>query len=442
MAAYTFPSGFLWGCAAASYQIEGATSEDGRGESIWDRFCKRPGAVRHGQSGAMACDHYHRWREDLDLIRDLGFGAYRFSIAWPRIFPQGTGAPNERGIAFYDRLVDGMLERGIEPMCTLYHWDLPQALEDRGGWRVRETADAFARYAETMARRLGDRVAMWSTFNEMNCLIDLGYRDGIHAPGAREDRKTWRQVAHHVLLAHGLGVQALRAAAPRPVRAGLVHNPVVFQPFYENSGHIDFAREQFIHHNSWMMDPLVHGRYPEARWREAGADVPDVQDGDLATIAQRLDFWGLNFYGVSQVAHAQWGLRPWEKHHPRTGIGWAVTPDVLYWAVRTACETYNLPEVYITENGCAQPDDINADGRVEDYARIDYLTGALRGLHRAAAEGFPVKGYFVWSILDNFEWHQGYSQRFGITFVNYETQQRTPKASALWLREVMRNNGL
>lgn len=441
MPRFVFPEDFVWGCAAASYQIEGAPSEDGKGPSIWDDFCRKPGAIYNGDTGDVACDHYHRWSEDLDIIRDLGFKAYRFSVSWPRIFPEGRGAVNEKGLDFYERLVDGMLERGIQPVCTLYHWDLPLALEKHdGGWRSRETAMAYAEYASTFARRLGDRIGLWATFNEMPVVIGMGYQVGEHAPGAKEPPRIVRQVAHNLLVAHGLGVDAIRSAVPNAA-VGIVHNPHSCVPFFETAEAIDLSRALWYRQNAWLLDPVFRGSYPEKEWNDLGDNVPDVQDGDMEQIARSVDFLGLNIYASQAVVHPEWGPRDYEAHFPRTDMDWPITPDVLYWSIRFAHDLYDVPAVYISENGCAFFDEVNREGRVEDYARLEYLRGYLRGVQRAASEGIPAKGYFVWSVMDNFEWAKGYSKRFGVVHVNFETQKRTPKASALWLSQAIGNNG-
>jgi beta-glucosidase len=439
---HSFPPDFLWGTAAASYQIEGAASEDGRGPSIWDTFCRRPGAIRNGDNGDVACDHYHRFEEDLDLMAALGIRNYRFSIAWPRIFPEGRGRINGAGIDFYDRLIDGMLSRGITPSATLYHWDLPQALEDRGGWRVRDTVEAFGQYAELMARHFGDRVAMWYTLNEPWCSWVLGYKDGIHAPGARESGQIHNQIAHNLLLAHGMGVQALRAGAgSKALRVGIVYNPCNLVPFTESTQDVDAARALWHQRNAWLMDPAMRGSYPEAELEAMGADAPRIEDGDMETICQPIDFLGLNVYFATEIVRDGLGPRSLESFYPRTDFNWPITPDAAYWSVRFTNELYGPLDIHITENGCCYPDQVNDAGRVEDFARLNYIRETLKGLHRATVEGIPLRGYFVWSILDNFEWGEGYSKRFGIVHVNFSTQQRTPKASAEWYAHTIERNG-
>jgi beta-glucosidase len=424
--------GFLWGTATSAYQVEGAVDEGGRGRSIWDEFSERPGAVVDGQSGRVACDHYHRWKEDLNLMRELGIQAHRFSIAWPRVFPEGTGRVNDRGLDFYSRLVDGLLERGMEPMATLYHWDLPLALGEAGGWLSRETAHAFAEYVRVVAERLGDRIRLWATLNEIPVIVNEGYRDGTHPPGERCEAQVINQVRHHLLLAHGLGTQALRAAAPARPSVGLVDCPHVPEPLTESEGDIAAAREAFERMNGMRFDPIFRGCYPAAWWEAQGESTPEVMDGDLATIQQPQDFLGLNVYSSWNVASAERGVCQLETHFPQTDLQWPIMPDCLYWATRFAHEVHGPPAIFITESGCAYPDQVNERGEVDDFARIAYLRGHLRGVDRAVAEGFPLRGYFLWSFLDNFEWAKGYAKRFGIVHVNNATLKRTPKASARW----------
>lgn len=452
-----FPKDFLWGAATSAYQIEGAAHEDGRGPSIWDEFCKQPGAIADGTNADVACDHYHRYEEDLDLLAGLGAGAYRFSVSWPRVIPDGTGAINAAGLDFYDRLVDACLARGLEPWLTLYHWDLPQALErDLGGWRNRETANAFANYAEVMVRRLGDRVKSWCTFNELPCIADYGYRDGFMAPGAKESERGVRQVIHNLLVAHGLAVQKIRSASPnsysylipsptnRPVaptvKIGLVHNPYLPEPFTSSPDDIAAARGEFHRRNAWMLDPIFHGYYPEAETQSLGPDAPVIQPGDMELIHQPLDWFGLNIYNCQQVIRAGSPPLAYEPDYPRTAMDWPITPDALYWASRFTAEVFSPPEIFITENGCAVHADPAPDGSIHDLARVAYLHHHLAGLSRAIAEGQPVKGWFAWSLLDNFEWHHGFTKRFGLVHVDYATQRRTPKLSAAWLGECIQSN--
>lgn len=438
---HRFPQGFRWGVAAAAYQIEGAANEDGRGSSIWDDFCAKPGAVRNGDSGAVACDHYHRYAEDLDLMASLGVRNYRFSFAWPRILPEGRGRLNQAGLDFYDRLVDGMLARGIEPSATCYHWDLPSALEREGGWRVRQTAEAFGEFAGVLSQRYSDRVRFWSTLNEPWCSWWLGHHTGTHAPGAKEPAKVLRDVAHHLLLAHGLGVQAIRAAARGPVQVGIVHNSNNLMPFTESKEDVAATSELWLERNGWLLMPVFRGCYPEREWRDLGADVPTVHHGDLGIISQPLDYLGLNVYFAEEIVRAGHPPALLEKYFPRTDFNWPITPEAPYWSARFAHEHFGPIDLYMTENGCCYPDQVNARGEVDDFARLHFIKENLRCLHRATAEGIPLKGYYLWSILDNFEWAEGYAKRFGIVHVNFTTQQRTPKASAHWYSHVMAQNG-
>jgi beta-glucosidase len=429
-----FPADFAWGAATAAFQIEGGTREGGRGASIWDTFCATPGKVLNGHTGDVACDHLHRWAADLDLLVDMGLNAYRFSIAWPRVQPDGRGRPNGAGLDFYDRLVDGMVERGLAPYATLYHWDLPQALEDRGGWRARDTAYAFADYAHLMAERLGDRVASFVTLNEPWCSAHLGHAEGVHAPGTR-DLRTSLQVAHHLLLAHGLGMVALREGAPR-ARHGIVLNLYPTHPA-DDSEEDHAAAERFhLFQNRWYLDPLLRGRYPEEAWEGYGDSVPEVRDGDLATIAAPLDLLGVNYYTRAVVADAPTlpfpRARVVEPSRNVTAMGWEIYPDGLLELLTRLHADDPLPDVYITENGAATDDRVGPGGEVHDPVRVDYLEGHLHALARAIDRGVPVRGYFAWSLLDNFEWAWGYERRFGLVHVDFATQARTPKSSARW----------
>ena len=440
-----FPNNFLWGAATSSYQIEGGWKEHGKGESIWDRLSHTPGKVRNDETGDVACDHYHNFLSDVDLMHELSIQAYRFSIAWPRIFPEGTGKQNPRGLAFYDQLVDRLLSRGIVPMITLYHWDLPQALEDRGGWRNKATAYAFADYAAAVVERLSDRVILWCTLNEMPCIAHLGYEQGIHAPGARESRRVVQQVVHNLLLAHGLGLQAIRQHARGPVEAGLAHNPAVKLPQTQMLGDIDFARETFYHCNYWWLDPIFRGAYPQDRWRTLGADVPEITPAEMRIISTPIDFFGLNVYTGNIVAPDETsaeGFREVEYSptYPRTAMGWPITPSCIYWGLKFLAENYHIPRFYVTENGAAFDDAPGPDGVVKDPRRISYLRDHIAWMHRALAEGVNLSGYFVWSLLDNFEWQDGHSRRFGLVYTDYADQKRIPKSSARWYKKLAEKN--
>jgi beta-glucosidase len=429
----SFPPGFVWGVATAAYQIEGAIAEDGRKPSIWDTFAATPGKVAHGDTGAVACDHYHRWEADLDLMQRLGVHAYRFSVAWPRVIPDGTGAVNERGLDFYDRLVDGLLARGIEPFATLYHWDLPQPLQDAGGWPWRGIVEPFVAYADAVTRRLGDRVSAYATLNEPWCSAVLGYDFGAHAPGL-QDRALGLRAAHHLLLAHGEALPVMRANAPR-AKHGIVLNLNPGYPASDAPADAEAARRFDGFFNRWYLDPLLLGRYPEDLWAGYGADVPDVADGDLAAIARPLDFLGVNYYNRTILAadDGPRGVRPVDApaDAEHTEMGWEVFPQGLTDLLVRIHREYPLPPVYLTENGAAYRDAV-VDGRVDDPERVRYLDRHLRALHAAMAQGVDVRGYFAWSLMDNFEWAHGYGKRFGLVHVDYATQDRTPKTSATW----------
>ncbi len=433
-----FPADFTWGAATASYQIEGAAREDGRGESIWDRFARTPGRVRGGDTGDVACDHYHRYRDDVALMAEMGLQAYRFSIAWPRILPAGTGAVNAAGLDFYDRLVDALLERGIEPHATLYHWDLPQPLEDAGGWPVRATSEAFAGYADVVARRLGDRLASIATLNEPWCSSYLGYEVGLHAPG-RKDRAAALAAAHHLLLAHGLGVAAIRAAAPR-ARVGIVLN---FEPHLPASDHpLDQEAAAFIHdrYNRWFLDPVTGGDYPADAARAVGWRRDEVRPGDMPTIAAALDFMGVNYYTRSFERSPL--LPPVAPRPGRevTAMGWEVYPEGLTGILElVASRTRNLP-LYVMENGAAFTPD--ASDPTRDPDRVEYLRRHFAAAQTAMEHGVPVRGYFVWSLLDNFEWAEGYAFRFGLVHVDFATQERSVRDSGRLVAAMARGGAL
>ena len=434
----SFPADFVWGVATSSYQIEGAAAEDGRGQSIWDTFCRTPGKVANGDSGDVACDHYHRWESDLDLIASLGVNAYRFSIAWPRIVPNGRGRIEPRGLDFYDRLVDGMLDRGLAPYATLYHWDLPQALEDEGGWTNRGIVDAFVAYADAVTARLGDRVVSWATLNEPWCSAFLGYAKGEHAPG-RTSFAEGLQAAHHLLLAHGSALPAMRRNAPN-AEHGIVLN---LNPTYPASDAPDdraAARRYDGFFNRWYLEPILHGSYPEDAWKGYGDVVPTVRGGDLEIMRREIDFLGVNYYSRVVVAD---GDGPWPRTRgvagsgPVTEMGWEVYPQGLTDLLVRLDRDYVIPALHITENGAAYPDALDG-GEVHDADRVRYFEGHISAVADARARGVPVAGYFAWSLMDNFEWAHGYDKRFGIVHVDYDTQERTLKDSARWYRERIR----
>jgi beta-glucosidase len=449
----SFPKNFVWGAAAAAYQIEGAASADGRGLSIWDTFSREPGRVFEGHTGDVACDHYHRWGEDVALMREVGLKAYRLSLAWPRILPQGTGTPNEKGLAFYDRLIDGLLAAGITPWVTLYHWDLPLALQHRGGFLNRDIVEWFGDYAALVAARLGDRVSHWMTFNEPPCSIGLGYQEGVHAPGLKLPFADCLLGGHNLLLAHGRGVQALRSGCRGPVQISLALTGRERIPATDSLADIEAARRSYFsctEHGMWNLawwgDPVVLGHYPDDGLEAFAADLPAIGADDMKLIAQPLDFLGYNCYSGFRVrANAKGNPEPvpngWGIGNPRGTLPWLnIAPDAPYWAARFQHERYKLPVVF-TENGYCNTDFVHLDGKVHDPQRIDFVTRYLRGIRRAIDDGVPVAGYFYWSIMDNFEWREGYKDRFGLVHVDYQTQQRTPKDSAWWYRDVIRSGG-
>jgi beta-glucosidase len=454
MLTYQFPPDFRWGAATAAYQIEGAVTAEGRQPSVWDTFSATPGKVLNGDTGAIACDHYHRFHDDIQLMVGLGIRDYRFSIAWPRIIPDGRGAVNQAGIDFYQRLVDGLLAAGITPHATLFHWDSPQALEDRyGSWQSREMAQDFADYVTVVVQNLGDRVSNWMTLNEIVCFTHMGYavnHDPPHAPGTRVKtiKATW-QTSHHALLAHGLACQAIRATTPQPCKITLVDNPAVPVPISESPENIAAALRSFplCGTNGGIIFPALTGAYSAELLEHLGADAPDIQAGDLEIIHQPLDALGLNIYTGTYVRAADnaqgFEFLNYPQGYPRLHMPWLwLVPEALYWAARHVSDRLDRPELslVITENGCAADDAVTPQGEVLDCDRIFYLRQYLKAVHRGVAEGYPIQGYFLWSLLDNFEWAWGYDRRFGITYVDYSTQQRIPKASFHWYAECIRQN--
>jgi beta-glucosidase len=434
----SFPAGFEWGSATSSFQIEGAASAGGRGESIWDRFCTRPGAIKDASDGVVACDHYHRFHDDIALMRDLGLTAYRFSIAWPRVLPNGTGDVSPEGLDFYDRLVDALLEAGITPYPTLYHWDLPQALEDLGGWPVRSTAEAFGDYAGAVVRRLGDRVHRWSTVNEPFVIANLGYLNGEHAPG-RTNLRDAIAASHHVLLAHGLAHREIKTIDP-DAEVGIVLNFTPVTPVGDSPYALDRQRVVNEWENCWYSDPIAGKGYPDYAVERLGWDQSEVLPGDLDLISAPIDFLGINFYTRKFVGALE-GER--SERGGETAMGWEIHPPALGDLLRTLHESYHFPKLYITENGAAMPDGARApDGRVADLDRIEYLHDHLAQVADVIEEGVPVAGYFAWSLLDNFEWAWGYGPKFGLVEVDLDTQERRPKQSALWYAGVARSNEL
>jgi beta-glucosidase len=433
-----FPDGFLWGAATAAYHIEGAAEEDGRGLSVWDTFSRSPGCVRNGDTGDTAADHYHRWREDVALMRDLGLRAYRFSVAWPRVQPTGSGPANERGLDFYRRLVDALLDAGIEPFVTLYHWDLPQELQDAGGWPVRETAYRFADYAELVFDAVGDRVRYWATLNEPWCSAFLGYGSGQHAPGIRDQRQAVA-AAHHLLLAHGLALQSRPASSD----VGIVLNLSPVRAAAVDERAVAAARLADGMQNRLFLDPIFKGSYPDDVLEQLAqtVDLGHIHDGDAAMIAQPIDVLGVNYYQPITIA-AGGELANMTPEPDRTALGWDVDARGLEELLLRVHDDYGPTPIVVTENGAAYDDDPDSNGYVHDRERVAFLDQHLRAAHRALAGGLELRGYFVWSLLDNFEWAEGYAPRFGLVYVDYETQRRIPKESARWYKEVIAANGL
>ncbi|MEV7423477.1 GH1 family beta-glucosidase [Streptomyces sp. NPDC091212] len=456
-----FPRGFRWGTATAAYQIEGAAAEDGRTPSIWDTFSRVPGRVRNGDTGDIAADHYHRLDEDIALLKELGVTDYRFSVAWPRVQPTGRGPAVQRGLDFYRRLVDGLLAADITPVATLYHWDLPQELEDAGGWPQRETAQRFAEYARITAEALGDRVTTWTTLNEPWCAAFLGYASGVHAPG-RTDPAAALRAAHHFNLAHGLATRALRETLPAKAEVSLTLNLHSLRPLTDSAADLDAVRRIDAVGNRIFLDPVFHGRLPEDLVEDT-ASVTDwsfVRDGDLETISAPIDSLGINYYSPTVVAAASPGepagdteeASPWPGAEgrvrflpapgPRTAMDWPVDADGLYELLTRLRDELPGTPLMVTENGAAYDDYADPSGAVHDPERVEYLRGHLTAVHRAIGDGAPVRGYFLWSLLDNFEWAYGYSKRFGIVHVDFATQRRTVKDSARWYAEVVGRGGL
>jgi beta-glucosidase len=439
--AATFPRGVRLGAATAAFQIEGAVAEGGRGESIWDTFCRTPGAVANGDTGDVACDHYHRLEADLDLMAELGLECYRFSIAWPRVQPDGRGPANPEGLAFYRRLAEGLLERGIEPIATLYHWDLPQALQDAGGWAARDTAQRFADYAAILGEELGDAVSQWITHNEPWVVAFLGHAEGIKAPGLRH-WPTALRASHHLLLSHGLALRALRSVLGDLAEVGIAVNLFPVHAASPREDDREAARRMDGHLNRWFLDPLLRGSYPAdmVACYEGLYGPPDsVRDGDLELIAGPIDFLGVNYYNPERIESAPTDLplqaRRVPAAPPTTAMGWEVDPNGLHEILGRLRRDYGAPPVYITENGASFDDPPAVDGQVDDPERTAYLQSHLTALARAVADGVDVRRYCVWSLLDNFEWEQGYDKRFGIVHVDFETLARVPKRSALWYRD-------
>jgi beta-glucosidase len=449
-----FPKDFLWGAATASYQIEGAANEDGKGQSVWDVFCKKKGAVFEGHTGDVACDHYHRYKEDLALMKQLGAKGYRFSVAWPRIIPNGTGAVNQKGVDFYNRLVDEILKNDLKPMCTAFHWDYPQPLYLKGGWLNRDSADWFAEYVAVIADKLGDRVKTWATQNEPQCYIGLALLDGMHAPGDKLKFSEYLTAAHNSMRAHGKAVQALRAHVKgnaKDLKIGYVLAAQITQPATDSAADLEAARQAIFAvdkhdpwRNAWWTDPVMFGKYPEDGLAFYGKDMPKFKASDLDEMKQPIDYLGLNIYKADTYKKGADGkpeMIPYPPGYPRSGVDWQpITPGALYWGPRFFYDRYKIP-MTITENGLSTRDQVFLDGKVHDPQRIDYMHRVLLELSRAIKDGVPVDGYYAWSLLDNFEWADGYKQRFGMIYVDYSNLKRIPKDSYEWYRKVIATNG-
>ena len=440
-----FPKGFLWGCATAAYQVEGAAKEDGRGPSVWDVFSHTPGITVNGDTGDIADDSYHLYKEDVRLLKNLGVSTHRMSISWSRIFPSGTGQPNPKGLDYYNRVIDELLANNITPYITLFHWDLPTALP--GGWQSRDTSKAFADYAAYVTKRISDRVHHFMTTNEFTCFTDLGYRDGKFAPGLKLPAAQASQVRHNGILAHGLAVQAIRANTPGGTQVGLAENANVYIPVIETRENIKAAQQATRDGSAPFLTTLMEGKYPDTYLEREGANAPKAEPGDMQAIGSKLDFVGLNVYTADYVradsSARGYTIEARQTSYPHMASPWInIDPECVYWTIRNVSDLWHPPALFITENGCSADDVVTPDGRIEDTDRVMYLRNHITHLHRAAAEGYPIKGYFLWSLLDNFEWCDGYSKRFGIHYVDFKTQKRTPKLSAEWYREVIARNAV
>lgn len=447
MTTLNFPRDFLWGAAASAYQIEGAYNEDGKGESIWDRFTRWEAHILNGDNGNVACDHYHRYKEDVALIKSLGIPCYGFTIAWTRILPQGSGTVNQKGLDFYSRLVDELLNAGIQPKGTLFHWDLPQTLQDSGGWTSRETVDRFAEYARIVFDRLGDRIKLWATHNEPWVAAFLGYAQGLHAPGICDYSKAY-QAAHHLLLSHGRAVQVFRQGGYKG-EIGFILNLNGLFPATNSEEDVMAAQRVHDETHAFFLDPVFKGAYPQALFDYIGVHQPKIHADDMKIIHQPVDFFGLNHYNTDLVSYDLFGGLNKARLTPhsapgwgRTQMNWGIDPDGIKRELIYLKENYEIPKVYVTENGCAMPDTPDEKGFVADWDRINFLKAHLHKVHEAIEAGVDVRGYFTWSIFDNFEWERGYGPRFGLVRVDYETMERIPKQSAYWFREVIKQNSI
>lgn len=447
-----FAKDFVWGAATSSYQIEGTGRDSGKGQNIWDVFTKEPGRVYEGHTGDIACDHYHRFREDVAYMKELGLKGYRFSIDWSRVLPEGTGKVNEKGIDFYNALIDELLEQGIEPYITLYHWELPYEIYKRGGWMNPEIVEWFGQYARLVAERFSDRVKYFFTLNEPQCFVGLGFLQGCHAPGVKAPLRDTFEMAHNALKAHGRAVQMLRAYGKQNVQIGYAPTSGMCYPEKETPKDIEAARKalfalpddlsNWTWNVSWWSDPVILGKYPEEGMKKYEKYLPVITDEDMKLISQPIDFYGQNIYNGRCIRMGTDG-RPEEVRRPagfpKTATNWPVTPEALYWGPKFLYERYRKP-IYITENGMACHDTVSQDGKVHDPNRIDFLARYLKNLKRVAEE-IDIRGYFQWSLMDNFEWDKGYAERFGIIYVDFETQERIWKDSAYWYRDLIRRNG-
>jgi len=445
MSDLTFPDGFVWGAATSAYQIEGAVREDGRGESIWDRFCRAPGAIANGDSGEIACDHYHRWQQDIELMREMGLVAYRFSVSWPRVLPRGYGRVNSAGLDFYERLVDALLAAGVEPWLTLYHFDLPARLEDRGGWASRDTAKAFAEFADAVVERLGDRVTRWITINEPWTASMLGYAQGIHAPG-RRDWAAAIAAAHHLLLAHGLAAPVIRGHSSG-ASVGIELNPTMVYPASDREEDSEAALRVDGLRNRWWLDALSCRSYPGDVLDLLSDDIPEIEAQDMEQIATPIDFLGIDYFNPQYVSHDETmpPLRACDVDQPElehTATGWVVDPGSLTGLLGRLHREYAFKSLVVAGNGAAFDDPLPQDGTLADPRRVGFLHDHLEAILEARTAGVPVDGYFVWSLMDNFEWTAGYTKRFGLVHVDFETQQRTIKESGRWFSRVIEGNAL
>jgi beta-glucosidase len=443
----SFPAGFLWGSATASYQVEGAVKEDGRGPSIWDTFSHIPGKTHEGDTGDVADDYYHRYKEDIGLMKDLGLKGCRFSISWSRIFPNGTGTPNQKGVDFYKRMVDALLEAGVAPYCTMFHWDLPQALEDKGGWQNIETCKAFADYCHYTAGQLSDRISHFMTMNELDSFIELGYGTGMFAPGLKVDLAHLAQARHYSVLGHGMGLAAIRAATKPGTKVGIAQDAQATTPVIENEANIRAARTALREENAEYLTVIMEGKYTDAYLKKLGAAAPKFTPEELKIIGAPIDFLGINIYRPAYIRAADNELGYVKiqdpSSYPHMYSPWLnVGPQAMYWLPKLSADVWGVKEIYITENGCSSDDKVAEDGHIYDTDRVMYLRNYLGQLQRATKDGVPVKGYFLWSLLDNYEWADGYSKRFGITYVDFKTLKRTPKLSSAFYKEVIQRNGL